>query len=179
MAPTLTPGEERRLLGLEQRKARQVTFAKKHNAGRYSKRLRKTIAEIARLKARQARRRKDFTHKLTTDLAKRHGWVAVEDLRVKSMTKSAKRPKGNRGKNVAQKAGLNRAILNNAWGERRRQLLYKATHYGSELRLVPAPGPSQTYSISFAALRAGVRLHRLRIHRSRRPQCSKGDRVQR
>jgi putative transposase len=28
MAPSLTPGEQRRLLGLEQRKARQITFAK-------------------------------------------------------------------------------------------------------------------------------------------------------
>ena len=70
MPPTLTPGERRRLLGLERRKARQVTYAKKHNRGRYSRRLRKTIAAIAGLKARQARRRLDFTHKLTTGLAK-------------------------------------------------------------------------------------------------------------
>ena len=35
--PTLTPGEQERLPGLERRKARQVTWAKKHNGGRYSK----------------------------------------------------------------------------------------------------------------------------------------------
>jgi len=65
MPPTLTTGEQRRLLGLERRKARQVTYAKRHNGGRYSNRLRRTIAAIAAVKARQARRRLDFTHKLT------------------------------------------------------------------------------------------------------------------
>jgi len=90
MPPTLTPGEERRLHGLERRKARQLAYAKKHNGGAYSNRLRRTIREIARLQARQARRRLDFTHKLTTDLAKNHGLVAIEDLRVKQMTRSAR-----------------------------------------------------------------------------------------
>jgi len=73
LPPTLTEGERRRLLGLERRKARQVRWAKRHNRGRYSRRLRRTIAQVAALKARQARRRLDFTHKLTTDLAKSHG----------------------------------------------------------------------------------------------------------
>ncbi len=90
MPSTLTAGQRRRLLGLERREARQVTWAKKHNGGRYSNRLGRTISEIAKLRARQARRRRDFTNKLTTDLARNHGWVAVEDLRVKAMTKSAK-----------------------------------------------------------------------------------------
>jgi putative transposase len=146
LPPSLTAGEQRRLLGLEQRKARQVTWAKKHNGGRYSNRLRRTIDQIAKLTARQARRRQDFTHKLTTDLAKSHGWVAIEDLRVKGMSKSAKGTVDTPGRNVAQKAGLNRAILDNAPGERRRQLAYKAPRFGSELRLVPAPFTSQTCS---------------------------------
>ena len=107
LPPTLTTGEQRRLQGLERRKARQVRWAKRHNRGRYSRRLRRTIAEIARLRARQARRRLDFTHKLTTDLAKRHGWVGIEDLRVKNMTRSAKGTVGQPGRNVRQKAGLN------------------------------------------------------------------------
>ena len=146
LPPTLTAGERRRLLGLERRKARQVRRAKRHNRGRYSRRLRRTIAEIARLRARQARRRLDFTHKLTTDLAKSHGWVGIEDLRVKGMTRSAKGTVRQPGRNVQQKAGLDRGILDNAPYERRRQLAYKTGRYGSELRLVPAPGTSQTCS---------------------------------
>jgi len=144
LPPTLTEGEQRRLLGLERRKARQVRWAKRHNGGRYSRRLRRTIAEITRLRARQARRRLDFTHKLTTDLAKSHGWVGIEDLRVKNLTKSAKGTVGQPGSNVRQKAGLNRAILDNAPYERHRQLAYKAPRFGSELRLVPPAFTSQT-----------------------------------
>ncbi len=146
MRPSFTPGEQRRLLGLELRKARQVRWAKRHHGGWYSNRLRRTIAEIAKLKARQARRRLDFTHKLTTDLAKRHGWVGIEDLRVKGMTRSVRGTAEAPGRNVHQKAGLNRSILDNTPGERRRQLAYKASRHGSELRLVPPSGTSQTCS---------------------------------
>jgi putative transposase len=83
MQPTLSPSERKRLLGLQRRQSRQMTYARKHNGGRHSRRLRKTLAAIAGLRSRQARRRQDFTHKLTTDLAKNHGWVGIEDLRVK------------------------------------------------------------------------------------------------
>jgi putative transposase len=144
LPPTLTAGEQRRLLGLERRKARQLRWAKRYNQGRYSNRLRRTIAEIARLRARQARRRADFTHKLTTELAKSHGWVGIEDLRVKNMTTSAKGAVGSSGRHVQQKAGLNRAILDNTPGERRRQLAYKTPRFGSELRVVATAGTSQT-----------------------------------
>jgi putative transposase len=144
MPPTMTPGEKHRLIGLERKKGRQVAFAKHHAGGKYSKRLRKTIRQIAQLRARQARRRNDFTHKFTTTLAKNHGWVAIEDLQVKNMTKSAKGSVDAPGKKVKQKSGLNKAILDNAWGERRRQLTYKAPRHGSELRVVPAPHTSQT-----------------------------------
>jgi putative transposase len=143
---TLTAGQRRRLLGLERRKSRQMTWAKKHNGGRYSNRLRRTISAIAKLRARQARRRLDFTHKLTTDLAKNHGWVAVEDLRVRAMTKSAKGTTDEPGRNVKAKAGLNRAVLDNAPYERQRQLAYKAPRYGSELRLVRPAFTSQICS---------------------------------
>jgi Zn ribbon nucleic-acid-binding protein len=105
---------------------------------------RRTINEIAKLKARQAGRRLDLTHKLTTDLAKNHGYVGREDLAVKNMTASAKGTIEEPGKNVAAKAGLNRSILDNIPGERARQLAYKATWYGSVDLAVPAPGTSQT-----------------------------------
>jgi putative transposase len=146
MPSTLTYGEHRRLVGLERRKARQVQWSKKHNQGRYSRRLCRTITEIAKLKARQARRRSDFTHKLTTDLAKSHGWVGIEELRVKDLTASAKGTALAPGRNVRAKAALNRQVLDNMPGERRRQLKYKAIKFGSEVRLVRAAGTSQTCS---------------------------------
>ncbi|MGX1669839.1 RNA-guided endonuclease InsQ/TnpB family protein [Streptomyces sp. NPDC055400] len=144
MPTTLTVSEAKRLRHLEQRKARQLGYAKKHNGGRYSNRLLATIAAIARLKTRQRNRRLDFTHKLTTDLAKNHGVIGVEDLRVTKMTKSAKGTAVKPGRNVRQKAGLNRSILDNMPGERRRQLEYKVNLYGAELIAVPAFHTSQT-----------------------------------
>jgi putative transposase len=148
---TITPGEKKRLRGLEQRKARQVTWAKKHNGGRYSNRLRRTIAQIGAVKARQARRRADWNHKLTAALANSHGLVAVEDLRVSSMARSAKGTVEQPGCNVRQKAGLNRSIADQGWFEIRRQLGYKTRRHGGVLVAVPAPGSSQTCS------RCGVR----------------------
>ncbi|MFF5130069.1 RNA-guided endonuclease InsQ/TnpB family protein [Streptomyces syringium] len=144
MPPSLTESEKARLKHLEQKKARQVTYAKKRNGGKYSRRLRRTLGQIGKLKSRQANRRQDFTHKLTTDLAKNHGLIGIEDLRVKNMTKSAKGTVEMPGKNVRAKAGLNRSVLDNIPGERRRQLEYKSRLYGSELRAVPPFHTSQT-----------------------------------
>ncbi|WTW76342.1 transposase [Streptomyces sp. NBC_00009] len=140
----LTESEKQRLLALEQRKARQIAFAKKHNGGEYGNRLRSTIAAIGKLKTREANRRQDFTHQLTTDLAKNHGFVGIEDLRVPNLTASARGTREQPGRNVAQKAGLNRSILDNCPGERRQQLAYKCDLYGSRLITVPAFHTSQT-----------------------------------
>ncbi|MGW0764236.1 RNA-guided endonuclease InsQ/TnpB family protein [Streptomyces sp. NPDC002676] len=147
MSGTLTEGEKRRLAGLERRRDRQIKQARQRQGGRYSNRLKRTLRAIAELKARQARRRLDFTHKLTTDLAKSHGLVAIEDLRVKQMTKSAKGTRSAPGVCVSQKSGLNRGILDNMPGERHRQLAYKCPDYGSVLVTVPPAGTSQTCGI--------------------------------
>ncbi|MFG2027812.1 RNA-guided endonuclease InsQ/TnpB family protein [Streptomyces sp. NPDC048825] len=144
MPSTLTAAEQARLRHLEQKKARQLTYARKHNGGRYSKRLRETIAAIAKLKTRQANRRLDFTHKLTTDLAKNHGLIGIEDLCVTGMTRSARGTLDRPGMNVRAKAGLNRGILDNMPGERRRQLEYKARLHGAEVVAVSAFHTSQT-----------------------------------
>ncbi len=148
-APRLKPAglitaERARLRHLERRKARQITYAKKYNGGKYSNRLRRTITQIAKLKTREANRRQDFTHQLTTDLAQNHGFIGIEDLRVTSMTASAKGTPEQPGRNVRAKAGLNRSILDNCPGERRRQLEYKCRLYGSDLRPVPPFHTSQT-----------------------------------
>lgn len=141
---TLTSQEKKRLRALEQRRQRQKTWAEKHNGGRYSNRLRKTNAAIAALKARQARCRADWNHKLTADLAKNHGIIAVENVRVSNMVRSAKGTADEPGRNVKHKAGLNRSIADQGWFEIRRQLGYKTRRHGGDLVVVPAPGTSQT-----------------------------------
>ena len=50
----------------------------------------------------------------------------------------------NHGKHVAQKSGLNKAILDQGWGEFRRQLDYKMAWHGGILFAVPPHHTSQT-----------------------------------
>jgi len=87
--------------------------------------------------------RHDTIHKLTTALCKNHAAVAVEDLCIKHMTKSARGTKEYPGKRVAQKRGLNRSIAQQGWGILFRQLLYKCNWYGSLFVLVSAKNTSQ------------------------------------
>lgn len=107
---------------------------------------RKAVKALARHKAKEARRRRDALHNATTHLAKNHSLIVIEDLRVKNMTASAAGTIAEPGVNVAQKAGLNRAILSVGWGIAATMLGYKTVWYGSELRRVPPMGTSQECS---------------------------------
>ncbi len=63
----------------------------------------------------------------------------IEDLRVKTMTRSAKGTIRSPGRNVAQKRGLNRAILRQGWGEMEQMLAYKLDRRGGTLiKIKPA-----------------------------------------
>ena len=93
-----------------------------------SKRWQRSAARLGRAHAKVAAAKRDGLHKLTTNLAKRHRTVVVEDLNVAGMTASARGSGHRRGK-----AGLNRAILDVAPGGLRRQLAYKTRWYGSTL----------------------------------------------
>jgi transposase len=81
---------------------------------------------IARLKARETDRRKDWAEKASTDIARRFDVIRVEDLQITNMTRSAKGTQENPGRNVRQKAGLNRGILASGWGLLVRRLEEKA-----------------------------------------------------
>jgi IS605 OrfB family transposase len=77
--------------------------------------------------AREADRRKDWTEKASTDIARRFDVIRIEDLKVKTMTRSAKGTAQNPGRNVRAKAGLNREIRGSGWGLLVRRLEDKAT----------------------------------------------------
>jgi transposase len=81
---------------------------------------------VARLRAREADRRKDWAEKLSTRLARDFDVIRVEDLAIKDMTRSARGTAGAPGRNVAAKAGLNRGILASGWGLLARRLEDKA-----------------------------------------------------
>ncbi len=106
----------------------------------------KAVARLADLHRRIARQRSDWLHKLSSALVKSHPVVAIEDLKVASMSASARGTVDAPGKNVRQKAGLNRSILDAAWSEFRRQLEYKTAWAGGEVIAVPAAYTSQRCS---------------------------------
>ena len=107
---------------------------------------RKAVMKVARLHLRVKDARKDFLHKLTTTIAKNHGTVVIENLQVGNMTRSAAGSIEEPGINVRQKAGLNRAILDQSWGLFRTLLEYKLVGRDGTLIEVPAHHTSQTCS---------------------------------
>jgi transposase len=115
--PGLTGREARRLRSLERKLAK---------AGRGSNRRGKARSAIARLKAREADRRKDWCEKVSTDLARRFDVIRVEDLKITNMTRSARGTAEAPGRNVARKTGLNRGISKAGWGLLVRRLQDKA-----------------------------------------------------
>ena len=115
--PGLTAREAWRLRHLERKLAK---------AQRGSNRRGKVKAAIARLKARESDRRKDWCEKVSTDLARRFDVIRVEDLNIRNMTRSANGTIEAPGRNVAQKSGLNREIRRSGWGLLVRRLEDKA-----------------------------------------------------
>lgn len=126
----------------EHRLARYQRVVARRKKG--SKRRGKAKQRVAKLHARIAAQRNDWLHKLTTQLADRHPVIAIEDLKVAAMTASAKGTEDAPGRNVRAKAGLNRSILDQGWGEFRRQLEYKCTWRGGEVIAVPPAYTSRT-----------------------------------
>ena len=115
--PGLRPGEHARLVRLQRRLAK---------AQRGSNRRARLRGQIARVKAREADRRKDWVEKTSTGLARRYDLIRVEDLPIPNMIRSARGTVAKPGWNVRQKAGLNRSILAHGWGLLVRRLEQKA-----------------------------------------------------
>ena len=115
--PGLTGRERRRLRRLQRRLARAKRGSNRRGRVRHA---------IARLRARETDRRKDWTEKISTDIARRFDVIRVEDLKIGNMTRSAKGTRVDPGRNVRAKAGLNRGILGSGWGRLVRRLQDKA-----------------------------------------------------
>src|SRR5229473_3244166 len=116
-APGLSLGRRQRLRRLQRRLARARPGS--------NRRARVKLA-IARLRARETDRRKDWAEKASRDIARRFDLIRVEDLQIRNMTRSAKGTRENPGRNVRQKAGLNREIMRSGWGLLVRRLQDKA-----------------------------------------------------
>lgn len=113
------------------------------NKVKFSQNWQKLKAKIAKLHHKIAHCRKDFLHQTSSKISKNHAVVYVEDLQVSNMSKSARGTAEAHGKNVKQKSGLNRSILDQSWFEFRRQLAYKLAWNGGHLIAVPPQNTSR------------------------------------
>ena len=131
---TLSTGEVmqapslKRVEALKRRAQKRLARRRKGSARRTSARV-----KVARLSARKAAMLNDWSHKASTDIARRFGLVAIESLNIQNMTASG-----------SHKRGLNRSILEQAWGRFASHLDYKLSERGGVLISVPAAYTSQT-----------------------------------
>jgi putative transposase len=128
---------EKKLSRLQRRLSRQKKF---------SRNWQKSKAQNQKLHHHIANQRKENLHNASCDISKNHAMVVMEDLKVNNMTASAKSKVEKPGRNVRQKPGLNKAILDQGWGELKRQTGYKLDWQGGLLVLVNPAYTSQTCS---------------------------------
>lgn len=122
-APKPLKGALRRLKIRARRVSRQYEAAKKLPLPKGTKleisnNRKKSSLKLAKLHARIASLRKDFTHKLTTQLCRENQAIAIEDLNVAGMLRNKK---------------LSRAIADVGFSEICRQLEYKSQRYNTQL----------------------------------------------
>lgn len=126
---------QQRLKRYQRRMARKVKF---------SQNWKKAKAKVTQVHIDIGNARKDYLHKASTTISQNHAIVCIEDLQIRNMSKSSKGNAETHGKKVRQKSGLNRSILDQGWGEFRRQLDYKLAWRGGHLIAVPPHNTSRT-----------------------------------
>ena len=161
--PKQPSGKPKNPVGIDVGVKRHVTLSTGGNAhGRTidRRRLKRLQRKVSRAKrGSQSRRRKvrslskewqrvreaerGASHELSTEIVKRHDFIAVEDLNIKNMSASAKGTEDEPGKNVAAKSGLNRSILEQNWGRLTEMIAYKAEWAGKRFVKVDPKHTSQ------------------------------------
>lgn len=111
---------------------------------KFSNNWKKVKAKITQCHEDIGNARKDYLHKISTEISESQAIIVIEDLRVKNMSKSAKGNSEKHGKKVAQKSGLNKSILDQGWSMFATMLEYKQNWNNGLVLRVPAQYTSQT-----------------------------------
>lgn len=126
--------KQRKLAMLQRQLSRKVKFSASWQ---------KQKKKIQRLHSHIANIRRDYLHKVTSEISKNHAMIVIEDLKVCNISKSAKGTAERPGRNIRAKSGLNRSILDQGWYEMRRQLEYKQLWRGGQVLAIPPAYTSQ------------------------------------
>ncbi|MEU9704993.1 transposase [Streptomyces sp. NPDC047981] len=135
--PFITAGEATRYRRLQQRHSRSAPGS----ANRA-----KIVTAMNAIMTRVADRRGDFCARTAARIVKRNALVVLEDLRIRGMTASAAGTPTEPGRRVAQKRGLNRAILDKGWHRLELALTGAARYTGTTVVKVDPAYTSQRCS---------------------------------
>lgn len=116
----------------QERLQRSVSAKKRGSNG-----WKKACQKLSAFKRKQANQRKDAQHKLSNMIAGRYALIAMESLQIKNMSRSSRGTLEAPGKNVKQKSGLNREILDTAPASLISMIRYKAEEAGNEFVETP------------------------------------------
>ena len=141
------PDVSSHLISRRTRRGRLAIVRKQQRLSRCRKGSRRWKQRVAVLANAQARRRvqnRNECHRITTEIVRQYGHIAVEALAIRNMSRSAAGTAEEPGQNVSAKSGLNREILDQTWGLIRQQLRYKAEWAGRRFVEVDPRHTSQT-----------------------------------
>jgi putative transposase len=133
------PNEEKLCLQRLKRMQRELSRKQRTSANWKKKR-----ARLRSMCIKLSRRRVDWTHKVTSEIASSSRHIAIEDLAVSNMMSRRKAPASSTP--VTAKRGLNRAIWDQGWHRFRYQLTYKVQEAGGTLSVVHPAYTSQRCS---------------------------------
>jgi putative transposase len=108
------------------RRQRKLARAKKGSKNRW-----KAKRQVQRWHEHVANQRRDFAHKLSTELVQQYDGIALEDLRIANMVRNRH---------------LSKSILDSGWSMFRQFLTYKAASAGREIAFVDPAYTSKTCS---------------------------------
>jgi putative transposase len=143
----IRPGSARAAL-VERHAQKLDALTKKDTAGRTLNRRDpqriRAACRLARAREREANVRRDWLHKTSREVVDRYDLIALESLKVRSMTRSAKGTAAAPGTNVRAKSGLNRALLDAGFGMLATLIREKAAHAARVVISVDPRYTSQT-----------------------------------
>lgn len=130
---------DKKFLRLQKKQSRRVLRAKKSKV-KLGTNFKKTQLKLNKIFEKAKNKKLDKYNKITSELANKFDLIVVEDLNNKKMTKRAKL------KNVKQKSGLNKSILNTSFYQLIQQLNYKTMLNGKLFVKVPPQYTSKSCS---------------------------------